>query len=101
MRRLVNIVLVASLGAGCGDYYGYYGPEFGTPVWDETVPVHDDLYYRDMYGWYYPYGGWAQPAPSPPPRERPQQRAPQAPLPPPREEPAPQPNGDAERREPK
>ena len=88
MSRLFTIFLPASLGASCGDY-GYYGVEFGAPVY-ETTPAHDDAYYRDQWGWYYGYGDWLWlPAPAPQQRERQQERAPQAPLQPPREVPAP------------
>ena len=94
MSRLINIVLAASLGASCGDY-GAYGVELGAPVY-ETTPSHDELFYQETYGWYYPYGGWLGPAPAPRREER-QERAPQAPLPPPPAEPAPQADDDADR----
>ncbi len=68
----------------------------GVPVYDETS-THDELYSRDTYGWYYPYGGWLGPAPAPRQREERQERAPQAPLPPPPVEPAPQADDDADR----
>jgi len=114
MNRKLTIVLAASLGASCGDY-GAYGVEFGAPAYEAS---HDELYYRDSYGWYYRDGGWLwtpspghgpdhwnyerypwyyQPAPAPQPREEPQQRAPQAPLPPPPGEPAPQADDDSDR----
>ena len=96
MSRLFNIVLVASLGASCGDY-GYYGVEFGAPAyessgsgWWSPSPGHADRWDYEQYPWYY------QPAPAPQRAER-QQRAPQAPLPPPPREPAPQADGDADR----